>query len=62
MKPGHNAQKAMTRKANRSAAFIAVNMGDLDRLNPGMIARCHGVTEAEVLAMIETRRARHEAA
>ncbi len=51
-------QKAMSKRANASAAFTAVTMGALDKLDAGLIARCSGVPEAEVQRLIDARRAR----
>ena len=53
----HSAPK-MTRAGNRVAAFSAVNMGILVKLDAGLIARCTGVVLTEVEAMIAARRER----
>ena len=53
----HQAPK-MTRTGNRVAAFSAINMGILAKLDAGLIARCTGVALAEVEAMISARRER----
>lgn len=63
MKPQRAPQKQMmTRKDNAQAAFIAVNLGILDRLDAGLIARTTGVPMDQVQAMIEVRRERECAA
>lgn len=56
--PVRHAPAKMTRAQNHNAAFMAVTMGDIDRLNPAMIARTTGLTTAEVEQMIAERRAR----
>ena len=48
----------MTKQGNRSAAFTAVTIGDLAKLDAGLIARCNGVPLADVQALIEQRKAR----
>lgn len=48
----------MTQKGNRAAAFAAVNMGTLEKLDPGLISRCHGLPVAQVEEMIAERKAR----
>lgn len=52
----------MTRKANASAAYIAVTMGNLDKLDAAFIARCHGLDVGQVQAMIDVRREREAGA
>lgn len=54
----HHQKPKMTKRANHSAAFTAVTIGDLARLDAGLIARCTGVPLAEVHGMINERRIR----
>lgn len=56
-----HAPDKMTKAQNRNAAFMAVTMGDIDRLNPAMIARTTGLTTSDVEQMIAERRARETA-
>lgn len=49
---------AMTRKGNHSAAFAAVTMGRLDKLDADLIARCHGMSVSDIERMIAERKAR----
>jgi len=50
--------KHMTRRDNATAAFVAVNLGVLDKLDAGLISRTTGVPIDQVQAMIEVRRDR----
>lgn len=54
----HYSPPKMTRAGNRVAAFSAVNMGILAKLDAGFISRTSGVALAEVEAMIAARRER----
>ena len=56
------APKHMTKKDNAQAAFIAVNMGNLDKLDAGLISRTTGVPVEQVQAMIDARRERERGA
>lgn len=49
---------AITRTGNRSAALTAVTIGNLEKLDVGLIARCHGLAETVVQDMISARRER----
>lgn len=46
----------MTAKGNAQAAFIAVTIGNLERLDAGLISRTTGVPISDVQAMIDARR------
>lgn len=53
-----HAPDKMTRRANHAAAFAAVALGRLDKIDAGLIARCTGTPLAEVEGMIAARHAR----
>lgn len=55
---GRHAPPKMTRAHNRNAAFMAVNIGELDRIDPALISRTTGVALAEIERLIAERRAR----
>ena len=57
-----HAPKHMTKRDNAQAAFCAVNMGILDKLDAAFIARTTGVPVDQVTAMIEVRRERERSA
>ena len=57
-----HAPKHMTKRDNAQAAFCAVNLGILDRLDAGLISRTTGVPIDQVQAMIEVRRERERSA
>ena len=59
-KPRH-ADASMTRAQNKAAAFTAVTMGQLDKINAAFIARCHGLSVVDVQTMIDERKAREAA-
>lgn len=63
MKPGAHFQRkqVMTKKANAQAAFIAVTVGVLEKLDPALISRTTGVPVEQVRAMIDVRRDREAA-
>lgn len=50
-----------SRKSNRAAAFAAVAIGRLEKLDSAFIARCHGLDVADVEAMVADRKAREAA-
>ena len=54
----HHQQKAMSKRANISAAFTAVTIGVLDKLDARLIAATSGVPQADVQRLIDARRAR----
>ena len=55
--PRHRAA-SMTQKHNANAAFMAVAIGVLDKLDAGLISRTTGVKMADVERMIAERRGR----
>lgn len=63
MKPGAHFQRksAMTKRDNAQAAFIAVTLGILDKLDAALISRTTGVPVEQVAAMIDVRRDREAA-
>lgn len=61
-RPQFQRKQVMTKKANAQAAFIAVTLGNLDKLNAGLISRTTGVPVDQVSAMIDARRERERAA
>ena len=61
MKRRPSQSKQMSRGGNRMAALAAVALGRLDKLDAGLIARCHGLALSEVEHMIATRREREAA-
>jgi hypothetical protein len=50
-----------SRKGNRAAAFTAIAIGRLDKLDPAFIARCHGLDLDQVEAMVADRKTREAA-